>query len=111
MMSDDTEERQLSGLIDVLVPFTTTFKSTEPGAEQDRTPRSPRWAHPRVLPEGRLNLSIADRLIASPFNRRPRSYRAERGNVFAACPSRIGEADPTGHGSEHHSHGESPIVR
>ncbi len=89
----------------------TTFKSTEPGAERDRTPRSPRWAHPRVLPKGCLNLSIADWLIAGLFNRRPRSYRAERGNVLAPCPSWIGEADPTGHGSEHHSHRESPIVR
>jgi hypothetical protein len=89
----------------------TTFKSTEPGAKRERTPRPARWAHPRVLPKGCLNLSIADWLIASPFNRRPRSYRAERGNVLAACPSRIGEADPTGHESEHRSHGESPIVR
>jgi hypothetical protein len=89
----------------------TTFKSTEPGAERDRTPRSPRWAHPRVLPKGCLSLSIADWLIASPFDRRPRSYRAERGNALAACPSRIGEADPTGHRNEHHSPGESPIVR
>ena len=39
----------------------TTFKSTEPGAGRDRTPRSPRRAHPRVLPKGCLNLSIANR--------------------------------------------------
>ena len=64
----------------------TTFKSTEPGAKRERTPRPARWAHPRVLPKGCLNLSIADWLIASPFDRRPRSYRAERGNVLAACP-------------------------
>jgi hypothetical protein len=39
-------------------------KLTTPGPERDRTPRSPRWAYPRVLPEGCLNLPIADWLIA-----------------------------------------------
>jgi hypothetical protein len=31
MMSDDTEERQLSDLIDVLVPFTITEATDTPG--------------------------------------------------------------------------------
>jgi hypothetical protein len=32
-------------------------QSTEPGTERDRAPRSPRWAHPRVLPESCLSFS------------------------------------------------------
>ena len=55
----------------------TTSQSTEPGPERDRTLRSPRWAHPRVLPKGCLNLSIANRLAASPFNRRHRNDPVE----------------------------------
>ena len=97
MMSDDTEERQLSGLIDVLVPFTTTSKSTGPGAERDRTPRSPRWAHPRVLPEGRLKLSIADWLAASPFNRRPRNDPVETRPAGVASLSADCCANPAHH--------------
>jgi hypothetical protein len=37
MMSDDTEERQLSGLIDVLVPFTSALFGCT-------------WSHPNKRP-------------------------------------------------------------
>ena len=34
MMSDDTEERQLSGLIDILVPFSQTWPDGMPNGQR-----------------------------------------------------------------------------